>query len=348
MQNYGSRQLGRETLYARAELFGLTGASDLTYIGGQATVDFKEQKVLQAGHQMGIGSSGLRLALGGTYAWSRPSIGLLDLRAESLLTQIELSAPLLRSVRNNVQLAGGFEFDEQRTRVFSAGTSSALNRDRTRALFARISGAHRELDFGGFEKVSLTSSFEVRKGLDIFAATLPRTISAAGYTPSRFEGDSRAWVLRGSASGTVALGRIFSVAARVQGQWADRPLLNLDEFSIGNLTIGRGYDPGANSGDNSVGVSGEVRAQIINKPRFAVQLLGFYDSVWLWNLDTGAIETNRRLGSYGGGVRLTAPGLAQLDATYARPTSPALLLPGAQNASPRFLLSLTVQFAPRR
>lgn len=347
VQNYGSAQLGRETLYGRVELYGLTGASDMTYVGGQVTADFREQQVVQFGHQTGIGSSGLRFSIGGTYAWSRPSIGTLDLRSQSLLTQAELTMPLIRSIRDTVLVAGGFEFDEQRTRIFGPAGSNPLNRDRTRVLYGRITGTHRSLDLAGLERISLSGSVDIRKGLDIFATTLPQSF-VDGYTPSRFEGDSRAWVIRGAGSATARVGRIFSAVVRAQAQWADRPLLNLDEFAIGNLTIGRGYDPGANSGDRAVGASGEVRARVIETPKFGLEYFGFYDSVWLYNLDSGAIENNRRLGSWGLGLRAILPRLAQLEATYAHPTDRALLLPGATVAPPRFLLSLTMQYAPRR
>jgi hemolysin activation/secretion protein len=169
-------------------------------------------------------------------------------------------------------------------------------------------------------------------------------VSASGYTPSRFEGKSTATVVQGDLDAMVALGPVFSVSGSARGQWASDPLLNYDEFSIGNLTLGRGYDPGANSGDRVVGLRGEVRADVIATPRFRAQVFGFYDSLWLWNLDTNAIENDRNLSSYGGGVRLTLPGKLLVEAMYARPRNPALLLPGAKRATDRVLVSITTRF----
>jgi hemolysin activation/secretion protein len=98
-------------------------------------------------------------------------------------------------------------------------------------------------------------------------------------------------------------------------------------------------------------VRGEVRANLINRSRYAVDVYGFYDNVWLWNLDrsTNLAENGRRLGSYGGGVRVILPRLAALDIAYARPEAvPLLGVPGARRATDRILVSLTFQFAPSR
>lgn len=345
VQNYGSKQLGRYTAYARAEIYGLTGASDLTYFGGQITAQPQEQQVVQAGHVMGLGNSGATLSLAGTYAWSRPDVGTLDLRARSAIVELEVAAPLHRSLRSKLYISAGIDLIEQTTRVYGNGGSSPLNRDRLRTPYVRFSGSTRGLRPGGGTSFVLGGELQLRKGFSILDATLPRTI-VDGYTPSRFEGDARAFVARLELSGVVSLGPIFSLAGETQAQWADRPLLNFDEYSIGNFTIGRGYDPGANSGDRAIGTRGELRALVLAKPRAEVELFGFYDSVWLWNLDTGAIENGRRLGSFGGGARFRIPSLLSLDLIYARPEHPALLLPGARRAPDRLLLSLTIQFMP--
>lgn len=341
VQNYGSRQLGRETGYVRAEYYGLTGASDMTWLGVQTTFQTNEQQVIQGGHMMGIGSSGLTASAGITYAWSRPDVGTLDLRSRSLLARFEVKMPLIRSVRRDLTVSGGFDFADQRTRV----ARSALNRDRISTFYARIDGALRDPRPDGSPGFSLNGGVEVRQGVDIFGATQERSI-VGGYTPSRFEGSSVATVIRADVRGSVPLGRIFTLGGTALAQWADRPLLNFDEFSIGNLTIGRGYDPGANSGDRGIGLHGELAAKIYESPRFRLDLFGFYDSVWLYNLDTGSIENNRRLGSFGGGGRFLLRRYAYVEASYARPEDPALLLPNARRSPPRFLLSLTLQFAP--
>lgn len=346
VQNYGSRQLGRETGYARAEVYGLTGLSDVTYIGGSTTVDFEEQKVAQIGHITGLGNTGLTLGGSFIYAWSKPDIGLLDLRSESLIGGLELTLPLVRDRRQSVAVTGGVEIIEQRTRVYANDVGLPLNRDKLRVAFVRAQANLREPLAAGGEAWSLQAALELRQGLDILNATERGVVTPGGFTPSRIEGDPTAFVAKAELGGVVALGPIFSLAARGEAQWANNPLLNFEEYSLGNLTIGRGYDPGANSADRAVALRAEARAKIYDSPAARVELFGFYDSVWIWNLDLNSTENDRRLASWGGGLRALIAPYAYLEAMYAHPEDLALLIPNARRSTDRVLLSLTVQFTP--
>ena len=348
VQNYGSRQLGRETAYLRGEYYGLTGSPGVTYAGVSSTIDVDEQQVVQVGHIAGFGRNGASVGGSFLYAWSRPEIGLLDLRSESLVGRVELAGPAIRSLRRNLTLRAGLEVIEQRTRVFSDGGGSPLNRDKLRVAFVRAEAGFREPSLNGYDLYSFNAAVEVRRGLDIFNATKRGEISPNGFTPSRIEGDPTATVIRTEFDGVVGIGPIFSLAAEGVGQWADNPLLNFEEFSLGNLTIGRGYDPGANSADRAIGLRIEPRAKVFENDKVRAELFGFYDSVWIWNQDPNAVEDDRRLGSYGGGIRILLPRLALFEAMYARPEDKALLLPDAKRAPDRLLLSLTLQFSPGR
>ncbi|WP_131819274.1 ShlB/FhaC/HecB family hemolysin secretion/activation protein [Sphingomonas jatrophae] len=345
VQNYGSRQLGRETGYVRGELYGLTGAADVTYVGASSTFDFQEQIVAQAGHIMGLGSSGTTLAGSFTYAWSRPDVGELDLRSQSLIGGIELRMPITRSVNNNASMSGGFELIEQRTRVHANGSSSPLNRDKLRVAFLRMEASAGERRPDGADKWFLRGEVEVRQGLNVLKASR-RAETKGGYTPSRFEGDPQASVVRGELDGIVGLGPIFSLYAGARAQYSSGPLLNFEEYSLGNLTFGRGYDPGANSADRAVAVRIEPRAKIFQSSEVRTDLFGFYDLVYIRNLDSNAIENRRTLDSFGGGLRIGWANRLLAEITYARPRDKALLIPGAKRAPDRLLLSITGQFSP--
>jgi hemolysin activation/secretion protein len=347
VQNYGSRQLGREIAFVRADFYGLTGGPSLTYVGGSTSLDFEEQQVVQVGHLQEIDQSGLTVGGNFLYAWSRPDIGDLDLRSESLVGRLEFNAPLVRSVRQALDFSAGFELIEQRTRVFgTVPGGSPLNRDKIRVVFARLAGGIRQPRLAGGDHYSLNASLELRQGIDVFDATERGRISPSGFTPSRIEGDPLATVIRGDIEGVANVTPIFSLAAEGFAQWASNPLLNFEEFSLGNLTFGRGYDPGSNTADRAIGLRIEPRAKVFENDRVRADLFGFYDSVWIYNLDSNTSETDRRLGSYGGGVRLLMPRLALLEITYARPEDVPLLVPNARRAPDRLLLSLTVQFPP--
>lgn len=348
VQNYNSKQLGRETGYLRAEFYGLTGLGDTTYVAGSSTFDFEEQRIAQIGHEMLLDQTGTLLALRATFADSRPDLPNLALRTKSWILNAELTQPLLRTVYDNFYAGLGFESVDQRTKL-GGGTGGAapLNLDRIRTGYMRFNGNSRRLRPDGVETYAANGFVEFRKGLDIFDATKTGAITPAGYAPSRFEGDAKAWVIRGQFDGKIGFGPIFELAASVRGQWTNQPLLNYDEFSIGNLTVGRGYDPGANTGDKAYSTSFEARANIPTGPKLATQVYGFYDGIRLWNLDTGSAEADRRLESYGGGVRFTLPGRARLDLTYAHPLDPPLLTgTTAKVPKDRFLVSLTAQLLP--
>ncbi len=348
IQNYNSAPLGRESAYVRTELFGLTGLGDVTSISGLASLDFKKQLIAQLSHQMQLDSRGVTLALTGTFAESRPALTALDLRTISKVANIELAAPIHRGINTNFNTMVGFEYAEQRTRVTASGVSTPLFRDRIAAVYSRFTGSTRKVNFDGRTVYQFGGSLEFRKGLAILGANKPgAAVDSGNYTPSRFEGSGTAAVVRADVNGQIGVGPIFELWARGHGQYTNRPLLNYDEFAIGNLTLGRGYDPGANSGDRMIGGSVEARANIRLTPTANGQVFGFYDIVKLRNLDTGTTEASRTLKSVGAGFRLTAFGSARLEVTYAHPLDPPLLSGSPiRRASDKVLASLTVQLVP--
>ena len=348
-QNYNSRALGRETGYIRGELYGVTGLSDVLYVGGSTTADGREQIIAQAGWRVGLDGAGTTLEPRIVYAWSRPDLGALKLETETLITGFDLARPLVRSLNTNLSAVLGFDYVDQTTVVSTnAAAKTPLNLDKLRILYFSLQGSTGRRNPDASYAYLVRGELEVRKGLDIFDAT-PRGTTGTGAIPSRVDGNSRATVVRADLSVEANLNRIFSVTGRARGQWADDPLLNYEEFSLGNLTVGRGYDPGSNSGDKAVGVTAELGVRLpLKTPDVGVQAFGFYDSVWLTNLDRNATEVDRNLRSYGGGVRVTVlrPVQLYLEATYAHPLDRALSIDKARPTD-RFLLSLTAKFDAR-
>jgi hemolysin activation/secretion protein len=344
-QNYNSKQLGRETGYLRAEIRGLTGLSDTTYFGFSTTANVNEQKIFQLGHVMGLDEHGTTIGARLTYAVSQPDLDQLRLQTKSIIASLEVARPLIRSVRDNLGVTAGFEFAQQRTVVQSTAGSSPLNLDRVTTAYARLAGEMRSFTDTGAEQFRLGGYVEVRKGLGIFGATQTGKSSSGGFFPSRFEGSATATVIRGQLDERLGLGPIFSIAGSLRGQWTNRPLLNYDEFAIGNLTLGRGYDPGSNSGDRALGASVELRAMLPQKSRATFEPFVFFDAVRIWNLDRNSTENNRVLRSYGGGIRIAMPGIALLELTYARPVDKALSFDD-RRPNDRVLASLTFQLVP--
>jgi hemolysin activation/secretion protein len=137
-------------------------------------------------------------------------------------------------------------------------------------------------------------------------------------------------------------------ALGANAQHAGRPLFAFEEFSAGNYTVGRGYDPGTLLGDSGVGLQAELRVgrAFARTPEGrAVQAYAFYDRAWVWNEDLFAVAPTRdRLSSAGAGVRAAWGNRARLDLVLAVPLERAGLQ--TERPDPRLLVSLTTRLWP--
>ena len=314
VQNLAAQETGRWGAQLRGQLYGLTGLGDVTTLGFYSTADFKEQKILQASHSFRPGSEGLVIDGQFTYAWTKPDLNapdeVPDLKAKTLFWTIGARYPLKRTQSSNLWVGGGFDFVDQKVHFFEP-----LSRDKLRVLWLRAD----------WDAIDLTSrrpawkanaQLELRKGLDIFDAS----DSDDDVGPSRLDGDSSATVLRASAQGELALGRDFAVVAAPRAQYAFDPLLSFEEFTAGNYTVGRGYDPATLSGESGVGLTVELRGPRLiptSRSRLSLQPYLFGDAAWIWNKNDG--EGADHLKSAGGGVRAELSDRFRLDGTVAVP-----------------------------
>lgn len=345
VQNAGSRQLGREVATLRGELYGLTGLADRTYVALSNSLQWKETHIAQIGHDMAIGSSGLRTGIRLSFARSEPDIPNLDLQSESFIGGLDISMPLMKSVNHSLLATGGFEILNQATRIKAGATKVPFTHDRIRVLFARINGSLSARGDDGRPVFQLDAYTELRKGIGVFGASQTGKI-VGGFAPSRFEGDPQAFVLRGEAEAHLMPLPGLSLNASVFGQWANHPLLNLEEFSIGSFTYGRGYDPGANGGDRAFAVRIEPRLQLARIGKVQFEAGGFFDYVRMWNLDLSAgTEANRTFRSVGGGLRIILQDRAVLELTYAKPLD-KVLVSDQRKPTDRLLISLTTKLWP--
>lgn len=361
VQNFGSRDLGRWGGLLRGQFYGLTGLGDRTTIALFSTADFEEQQTLQIGHDFRIGSEGLTLSGQFTYAWANPDLGdpLFDVKARTLLATAEASYPFLRSQAANVRGSAGLDLIDQRVELNNVVT---LTRDKLRVGFLGV-----DMDavdpaslnrLGGYSagepRWRVMGSLQLRRGLDIFGASEDcgpafAACTGAGAVPlSRLEGDPTATVLRFQGYGEFRpLPKIaFSLAMRAQQ--SGEALLSFEEFSAGNYTVGRGYDPGTLLGDRGIGFQAELRLGRLapaSRDAFAFQPYAFFDYARVWNEDRLVLAGGRQhVSSIGGGFRALYGDRAQLDAVLAVPLERAGLL--AERPDPRLLVSLTTKLWP--
>ncbi len=122
-----------------------------------------------------------------------------------------------------------------------------------------------------------------------------------------------------------AEGEIGGVAGPVVGklkvawQHTDDPLLSYEEYGVGNLSIGRGYDPSVASGDRAIAGTFELSTVPLplNGGRAAWRPYAFYDVAELTNIGFGANKLD--LTSAGVGVRAQVTPRFAFDLTWAKP-----------------------------
>lgn len=357
IQNYGSRQLGRWGGLARAQFFGLTGMGDRTTLSFFTTADFEEQRTLQLAHDFRIGGEGL--AIGGqfTYAWGRPDLGdpNVDIRARTLLATLQASYPFVRRIDRT--LRGGIGLDLINQDVEFNGLD--LNRDRLRVAFARLDFDAVGLDPGNLRYTAVEprwrfgGNVEIRQGLNLFGASDPcgpgfvNCLAPGIIPPSRFEGDPTATVIRGGVYGEYRPMPELTFSLGARAQYSGDPLLAFEEFSGGNYTFGRGYDPGTILGDSGIGFQAELRygsAYPRSRDAWAFQPFVFFDHGWTWNEDIVAPVPRQELSSAGGGVRAAYGDKFRIEATLAVPLQRAGLQ--TERGDPRFLISFTTRLWP--
>jgi hemolysin activation/secretion protein len=358
-QNYGSREVGRGGGLLQVRFNGIFGTGDRTTIGVFTTHDFREQIVLQGSHEFRAGGQGLTFGADFSYAKTRPTLtGGIVLRSETFIATIRARYPLVRRQTHNLSLGAGLDLIDQDSNF----NTVPLSRDRLRVPFIR-------LDYDAIDPQSVVSTtgyspseprwrvgatVELRHGLDALGSSpdcraVPALCVASGATPpSRLTADPSSFV--GRASGYLEFRPVpmlgFSLAPR--GQYAPATLLSYEQFSAGNYTVGRGFDPGTLTGDSGFGVRSEITVgSLVPTSRKDATLQGyaFLDAVWVWNRDRAPGTSNpQRLQSAGGGVRLAFGDRFLLDAGVALPFAAAGLQ--TVRGDPRVLISLTTRLFP--
>jgi hemolysin activation/secretion protein len=331
INNLFSDPVGPWGVLVGADFYGTSTHGDQTTIQFYTTFDSEEQQVLRLGHSRRLNARGTTVGLTYLLADSNPQgvVAPLDLATDVQLFRGEVSHPIVSRGWGSIVALAAFEWSDQNTDVFSA---IAITEDRTRIFSLGLNGRWRGqgLAGGGY--------LQARQGLDVGDASQP-----GDPLLSRFEGDPQALVLRAGGDGEARIARRWTVAARVETQWTDDALLAPDEYSIGNLGIGRGYDPGAAFGDTAAGFSLESRWGPFGLANGQAQVSPFifWDHVSYWNNDAFGID--RSVNSAGVGLRTLIHKDVRLDLVWAKPLSAPLGL-GEKTPGSSLFVNLTVSF----
>lgn len=306
------------------------GANSFTSLGEriEATIfqtEDWEQSFGQLSGEAFVGASGLRVRLYAGTGLSRPGSFLRQIDYEGRTTTAGAQAqyPIIRTRPLNLFAAAQFDYFDSDVEV--GGVRQSL--DEVRALRAGFDGSTLDtlLSFAP-APATTTASLRLHRGVSWFGATRASDIPGPGRVQSEFEFTKWSGELsRTQPIWIPADGVMLSLYGLVAGQISDDILPISEKFILGGSRLGRGFYAGQVTGDSAFGASVELQLDVRPQP-FAVpgftagelvdvqpsaQFYVFYDYGRTWeNLPT---DPNRRIESYGGGVRIFLTDSTQFD-----------------------------------
>jgi hemolysin activation/secretion protein len=283
-------------------------------------------------------ATGLTLKASAAYAETSPgrSFAPLDLKGESTSFTLSASYPVV--LRSAVQLEAiqAFDYVDQDNFIFE---DQSISNDKVRVSSTRLNALWRDIEE---RRARASASIEYRQGLDSFDASQP-----GDPFLSRIDADPQASLWRIRAEGEYRLRRNWpGVAVAADAQAADDVLVSFEQYQVGNLTFGRGYDPGTVTGDRGYGGRVEFlggRYQPQGYDQVMVEPYLFHDWAHVERLSAAALEKERDVASWGGGVRFRYADRASLDVGFAEALHKASRL-DVKEPPPQFLMNLTIQF----
>ena len=214
-----------------------------------------------------------------------------DIGGDSQSLSLRYEHPLQRGRAGGLWLGGAFDLRHAENDWASGGGYA----DELRVARVSLRGFLNE--DGRASTVFARASF----GLDFLGAS-----SHSLSRRSRHDADGEFVTFNLHASHYRDLGRYIGVYASIDGQWADRPLLLSEEFSVGGQPYGRAYSPAEISGDHGIAALVELRAGYDPNlgPISFLQGYLFYDTAEVWNHNTAPDIDELSLSSAGAGVRV--------------------------------------------
>jgi hemolysin activation/secretion protein len=282
------------SLGERTEL-SLFGAARFSQLFGQASTEFY------------VGGSGLKVRLYAGHGMAQPSgplagIGYLG---ETTIGGIGASYPLIRRRVYSLSLEGNFDVIEADTDIDAAGGgTTTLSHDALRVVRLGAVGALYDQVLGTAHPGANQLTVRLSQGIaGLGASSNARTGANVGFTKIAFDA-TRVQTLFSPWSGAT-----LALQGTLAGQWSNDVLPLSEKFYLGGGRLGRGFYAGQVTGDRALGASAELQlvtsytttlfgTELEMQPTF----YAFYD--WGESFENQAVDANRRLQSWGLGVRV--------------------------------------------
>jgi hemolysin activation/secretion protein len=299
VDNRGSRFSGIWTLSGDVEINSIFGADQLQAIV-TASPTSDEQIAGTVRYRRALGDDGLVGSLIGTITHGEPgsTLAVAGILTDSWAAGARLTYPVIRSRAETLLIDGGFTAQDARIDATGA-PPGGLSHDQWRVL--DLGGSYQRAVPGGG---TWTSTFDAAQGLPILGAT-----PDGATILSRVGGHTDFTKLTGSTRLLLPLVDSFSAMLNVQGQIAFDRLITGEQIAFGGTQIGRGYDPGAITGDDGLGGSAELRYDFHFNTSYlqALQPYVYVDGAKTWYLAKSASLLDGHITSVGGGFRFWMP-----------------------------------------
>jgi len=299
VDSYGSRYLGPIQFTAAGSVNSKFGNNERISAQFVTAPHNAELYFFSLGYDQPIGTYGTVIKTLYSRTNTEPGFDLdqFNVNGKSDFLSIKVEHPFIRTRSRN--LYGHILFDARD--VESSNDLEATREDNIRAV--RAGGRYEFLDslFGAGIN---TLAVEAAQGVDILGSS-----SKGDVNLSRAAGDPTFSKLSFDAQRLQRVTSSVNLLLAARGQIANSAMLSSEEFGVGGINSGRGFDPSEIVGDD--GISGKVEVQW--KQPYAInsvenyQLFGFYDVGKVWNDDATISDDDESLASAGVGVRADLP-----------------------------------------
>ena len=239
-----------------------------------------------------VGGQGAIVSLIGTVTHGEPGSTLrsFDVLTNSWAVGPRLLYPVKRTRAESMVIEAGLTVQAARVSILGA----QFSHDDWRVADIGVSYLR-----NGFLDGAWTANLDIAQGLPILGAS-----DSGSPQLSRAGARTDFTKLTGGIRFMRPIQGPLGLALAAQGQYAPDTLLTGEQFAFGGSQFGRGYDPGALTGDSGLGGSVEVRYDqpFTMSPVEALQPYVFFDTAEVWNAQNVA-SSGQSINSVGGGVR---------------------------------------------
>ena len=300
IDSFGSRYLGPVQITAGGAVNSLFGNNEK--ISGQFVASpfgNNDPELLYGSlaYEQPINSAGTKARVFLSHSDTEPGydIDIFDVKGRSTAYGFGLEHALIRSRNENLYFRGQFDVRN----VDSRSDIDVTRKDRIRAF--RVGGRYEFLDT--FLNVGVTSiDIEYSKGLDVLGAS-DRDDDAL----TRAAGDPEFHKFNLAAQTLQRVTSDINVLVGFNAQLSNNALLSAEEFGVGGINVGRGYDASEIVGEEGYSTKVELQWDEPIESAFSgvedYQVYGFWDFGKVWNDDATIDDRDESLASTGLGVR---------------------------------------------